>query len=294
MKWVYPILFFILATSCSPQGGRGTAVEKKPVVFVSIPPYQFFAKRVAGGEIDVRTIVPAGANPHSYEPTAKQVAEASEGAIWFQIGEGFEKRLQQAVSHANPAQRFVDLREGIELIEEEEFHCSHCSMDHFDRHVWLSPREAARQVQAIVGALSEAFPERRGTFEENGAQLIDELAALDREIGALLAEGAGKRVFVVSHPAFGYFCRDYACSQLSIEYEGKDPRPKHLEAVLESAEQLGAQVAIALPQYNNRGAQRVAQELHVPVQMVDPYSTDYFGTMRKLAQLVASPRGEEP
>ena len=92
---------------------------------------------------------------------------------------------------------------------------------------------------------------------------------------------------MVSHPAFGYFCKDYALKQLSVEYEGKDPRPRHLENVLREAKKGSLKLAITLPQYNNKGTLLIAEKLNLSTQMIDPYSSDYLATMDQLAQMIA-------
>ncbi len=181
-----------------------------------------------------------------------------------------------------------DLREGLHLIEESHLGCHHCSMDHFDRHIWLSPKLAQQQAQLIEKTLSEKYPEQRAVFQENGAILRRELTELNDEIREIL-KGVEKKTLLVSHPAFAYFCKDFGLVQLSVEYEGKDPRPRHLEEVLKRAVSESAEVALALPQYNNKGAQLIAEKLHKPVRFIDPYSEDYFETLRKLAKLIADP-----
>ncbi len=239
--------------------------------------------------MDVKTVVPPGANPHAFEPTSLQVTEMARGQLWFRIGEPFEEKILPIIQGRNKNFVAQDLREGISLIEEgHALACSHCSMDHFDRHIWLSPKLASIQAEGIARVLGEKFPEQKDFFTANLKELQTELSGLDVEIAALL-ESVKERVILVSHPAFGYFCKDYDFEQLSVEYEGKDPRPKHLEQVLQKAISHGAELALALPQYNNKGAQLIAEKLHVPVHLIDPYSPDYFETLRKLANLIADP-----
>ncbi|HSX25724.1 MAG TPA: zinc ABC transporter substrate-binding protein [Chlamydiales bacterium] len=280
------IFLIFLCFGCS-RNAPQPEPRSKPIVLVSIAPYQFLVGRIAGEGIEVQAVVPPGANPHAFEPTSHQVKEMAEGVIWFRIGEPFEEKILPVLKTKNRELIAYDLREGIQLIEEgHSLGCSHCSMDHFDRHIWLSPKLAIAQAKAIEGVLSEKFPEKKELFQQNLERLSAELQFLHEEIVALL-EPIVERVILVSHPAFGYFCQDYRFEQLSVEYEGKDPRPKHLEQVLQQAEY--AEVALALPQYNNKGAQLIAERLHVPVHLIDPYSENYFETLRKLAHLIADP-----
>jgi zinc transport system substrate-binding protein len=284
---IFLLSCLLLAAAC----GKSTAPteNKKPLLLVSIAPYRFLAERIAGPDFDVQTVVPSAANPHSFEPTSRQVTGMSRCQIWFRIGEPFEGKVLPILLHRNPGLAVTDLRDGIDLIEEgHDLGCKHCSMDHLDRHIWLSPKLAQEQAALIERALSKQYPDKSAEFQNNLMQLNADLTSLDGEIRDIL-KGVEKRTLLVSHPAFGYFCKDYDFVQLSVEYEGKDPRPKHLEEILRRAVTESAEVALALPQYNNKGAQLIAEKLNMPVRMIDPYSADYFETMRKLAHMIAEP-----
>jgi zinc transport system substrate-binding protein len=289
---LFCLLFAFAACQKAPPVTSG---PERPQILVSIAPYRFLAERVAGPGFEVQTVVPMGANPHSFEPTSQEVARMEKAAIWFCIGEPFEAKIVPVLKRRNPNLVVVDLRKGIPMIaEDEHHHCSDCSsnhshdhnqghhQDHLDRHIWLSPKRAALQVKQMEEALKARFSTE---FRENAETLSRELADLDEEIKNLL-HSVQNRAIVVSHPAFGYFCQDYGIEQLSVEFEGKDPRPKQLEKMLHKARAENASVALALPQYNNKGAQRIAEELNVPVAYIDPYSSDYFFMMRQLTHLI--------
>ena len=51
------------------------AYAGKLKAFVSITPQQYFVQRIGGSLVDVSVLVPTGADPHSYEPKPKQMAE---------------------------------------------------------------------------------------------------------------------------------------------------------------------------------------------------------------------------
>lgn len=259
--------------------------NKKPILLVSIPPYQSLVQKIAGDTFEVVTVVPPNADPHTYEPTARQLSEIADGCIWFRIGEPFEKKLLPLLQKAES----MDLRNGLSMIEtNDNHHCGHEHGDTRDRHIWLSPKMVAFQTAAIAANLGDHFPEQKEAFFERAVTLQKELIDLDLEIEARLHDTT-VRSFLVSHPAFAYFCRDYGCQQLSIEQEGKEPRPKEVEQVFQAALATGAEVAIAIPQHNNKGAQLIAGKLKIPIRVIDPYAEDCMETMRKLANLIANP-----
>ena len=288
---IFVAVFIALVAAWSSSCNKNLESDKpqKPLLLVSIAPYQFLTERIAGSGFAVKTVVPPGANPHSYEPTSKQVAGISQGSVWFLIGEPFEKKVLPILKNRNPTLVAADLREGIDLIDDLDHLCPLCSYDHQDRHIWLSPKSAAAQADGIAKVLGDRFPEKRDLFFENAGALRAELEQLDLEIASLL-KSVEQRTLLVSHPAFGYFCRDYNFEQLSVEFEGKDPRPRHLEEVIQRAVSQSAELALALPQHNNKGAQLIAERLHIPIRVIDPYSADYFQTLRLLAHLIADPQ----
>jgi zinc transport system substrate-binding protein len=254
----------------------------KPIVLVSIAPYEYFTQRIVGENAEVRSIVRPGADIHTFEPTPHQRDSLKEARIWFRIGEPFENKL---INLFRNSWRIVDLRNGIDLISTSS--CTCCEgPDAQDRHMWLSPKIAQWQVREIANVLIEQFPRHKEAFEANLHSLLLDLVNLDAEIQTAL-DPMKNQILLVSHPAFGYFCRDYFLQQLSVEFEGKDPQPKYLSNLLHQAKLQLPHVAIAIPRHNNKGAQMIAEELQIPIKMIDPYSRDYFEMMRTLTKWIS-------
>ncbi|MFA6916454.1 MAG: zinc ABC transporter substrate-binding protein [Parachlamydiales bacterium] len=256
-----------------------TGLTGEPHVLVTIPVYKGFIQRIAGDKVIVDLMVPVGASAHTYEPTPKQVIQASKADLWFTTGELFETRALNALQAYNKNLKQVDLRQGLSLITAGH-HCQHCSHNEYDLHFWLSPRLAKQQVETIVKALQARYPQDSQTFAANGNSLLKDLTALDQELTGLLGDGSVKRLIVVAHPAYGYMDRDYGVEQLSIEVEGKDPTPKQLTSLVTRAKKTGIQVIYTEPQYPNKGAKLIAAQLNVPTLELDPYAEDYFTMMR--------------
>jgi zinc transport system substrate-binding protein len=281
-----PTLIFILSGCYAPKSPQPPS-PPKTLILVSVPPYQSIVQQIAGESFRVTTVVPPNADPHTYEPTARQLTEITEGRLWFQIGEPFEKKLMPLLPNAEP----LDLREGLAMIHSccaHDSHKSHESHETMDRHIWLSPKMVAYQIDTISAALSSRYPEQQESFTSRGLELRERVTALNTQIETRL-HNTVTRSFLISHPAFAYFCRDFGCNQLSVEQEGKEPRPKELEELLASAVHSGTRLAIAIPQHNNKGAQLIADKLKIPIRVLDPYAKDCMETMRILAELIENP-----
>jgi zinc transport system substrate-binding protein len=91
---------------------------------------------------------------------------------------------------------------------------------------------------------------------------------------------------LVSHPAFGYFCRDYNLVQLSIEYEGKEALPQKISNTLKQAENIPVRCVITQAQYSAKAAELIARKLQLPIFLLDPYAENYLENLQHLAALI--------
>lgn len=277
------LLFLIFSCTLFVSCEKRHCSTQKPTLLVSVAPYQNLVERIAGDSFQVTTVVPPGANPHAYEPTAKQISAIGQGILWFRIGESFENKIFPVLQEKNRELTECDLRQSVSLIHESACKC-HAEIQE-DRHFWMSPKELISQVHMIKNALSTRFPESKETFEANSIQLIRELKALDIELKTILEKGV-TRSFLVSHPAFAYFCKEYHLEQLSVEMGGKEPTAKHLTDLMQTLETRKVKLALAMPQHSNKGVEILSEKLAISLHTIDPYAPDAFETMRELALLL--------
>lgn len=269
---LFLFLFFLQSFAFTCQA----AEPKRPIVLVSIAPYKFFVDQIAGDTVTTEVVVPTGGSPHAYEPTVKQILEASKAEIWFTIGETFETRALQALQHAKHSLEAIDLREGLPLIYSDEESHAHCGHAHSaDPHIWLSPRLAQRQAQKIAEVLSKHFPFHQPLYVKNLDEFKRRLQELDKKIYLTLSS-MKNRTLLVSHPAFAYYAKDYDLKQVSIEFEGKEPSPRHLTRLLEVAKQEKHPYIYIQKQHSSKGARLIAKEIGATIIEVDPLAENYF------------------
>ena len=261
------------------------AADSRPMLLVSVAPYKYFVEKIAGDTVDVMLMVPAGASAHTYEPTPRQVLTASKAEMWFIIGESFEGRVLPSFKAHNASLETVDLRKGVDLIiaDPRSGACCCCCADCQDLHIWLSPKEAKIQAVTIADALSRRYPAYSEKYQSALKELLHELDQLNSDISAQLKPLKNRLIFV-SHPAYAYFCRDYDLKQLSVEVEGKDPTPQQMTKLLNQVREAKTRRIYIQPQYSNKGAKLFASEIGAEVITLDPYSEDYFKSMREIAK----------
>jgi zinc transport system substrate-binding protein len=269
-------------------------------VFASIAPQRWFIEKIGAGRVAVSVMVPAGADAHTFEPKPKQMAELSQAALYFAVGIDFERAWLKKFSAASPRMRVVHTEEGIERIPMRAHAAAHAKPagsggggkgahghghDHAggpDPHIWLSPPLVKLQAGRIRDALIQADPQGRPVYEEGHRALLEEIDLLDAELKALFADRRGAR-FMVLHPSWGYFAQAYGLEQVSVEIEGKDPKPAQLQELIREARAEGIRAVFVQPQFSAKSAELIARAIGARVVTADPLAEDWAANLRDVA-----------
>jgi len=284
----------------------GPARAETPVpVFVSIVPQQYFVQQIGKDKVNVSVMVKPGANPATYEPKPLQMVKLSKTRLYFSIGVPFETFWLDKIVSANPDMTIVHTDKGIEKqpmaahhhededqaghhddkiqVEENHDHEKDHGYSGLDPHIWLSPRLVKIQADHIVGALVAVDYENKDFYMANYNAFIKELDALDQDLTQMLKDKAGMQ-FMVFHPAWGYFARDYNLKMIPIEIEGKAPKPAELQELIEHSRVEGIKVVFVQPQFSTKSAELVAKEINGQVMRANPLALDWLDNMKKMAE----------
>lgn len=258
-----------------------------PIVATGIPPLGYLLERLAGGQASVRVLVGAGQNPHTYEPTPRQRAALAQAAAYFKLGLPFENAILDKMAGSHPGLKVVDLTQGLELAPAPEEDHHHGQADHdegeMDLHLWLSPRLTQHLARAMARALKELDPAGTPGYEERLQGLLADLQQVDQRLTQVLAPHRGS-FFLVYHPAFGYFGRDYGLKQMAVETGGKEPGARHLARLIKKAKAHNIKVIFVQPQFPRKSAQQMAREIGGAVVTMDDLAPDYLANLERLAR----------
>lgn len=265
----------VLIFGCSERSQRAT-----PTITVSILPQKFFVERIAGDRFEVQVMVPPGADSHTYEPSARDVQNLANSAVYFRIGYiDMEQAWMNSFLSVNPRMKVTGLPEEVSLIRPGQGHTG------IDPHVWLSPAEVRKIAAGMLQAFIELDPEHAINYQANYGQFMKELDTLDRELAMALSPLKGKTV-IVYHPALAYLARDYGFHQVAIEEEGKPPSARHIREVINLAEKENIRTILIQHQMDADMARSIANEINGQVSVIDPLAYDWMANMREIARLL--------
>lgn len=293
-KLILPVsLFCLLLLNCSAVHQPETT--DKLLAAVSVLPQKYFVERIAGDLADVHVMIPPGESPATYSPTPQELMTLSRADIYYRVGHiPFEKAWMKNLQDVNKDMEVIDTSRGVRLIEEEEESHKHHHEDDrhghshggIDPHIWLSPTAVKIQANHIANGLAAADPDNRETYETNLKQFIEEIDRLDLEIKEMLTRFRG-RYFMVFHPAWSYFARDYELNQLSIEVEGKSPSPAEMKKAVDLAKKENIRVIFIQKQFDTNFARAVASELNGSVIHLDPLAENWPDNLKHIAAAIS-------
>lgn len=296
--WVLSLCAALLAlVGCgqTPQENQG----KLQVVTTVYPVYDV-VKKVAGDHADVTLLVPPGAEPHDWEPTASDLKKIGQAKVFFYNGAGLEPTDQILKKDITRDAMVVELSHGLDLLKAEDHDADDHDHDHdhdadhhdeehhdedhhaeghhhhhhhggVDPHVWLDPQNVMKEATVVAEALAKADPTHADAYRANAKKYQEELAALDKDMDAALSSLANKHL-VVSHEAFGYLAARYGLTQVGIMGVDADaePTPERMAQLIEFIREHDVRTIYSEELVNPRLADAIAAETGAVVRVLNP------------------------
>ena len=260
-------------------------------VTVSIPPQKYIADKLSEGKIKVNVMVPKGSDPHIFSPKASQIKQLADSALYLAIGFPFEDSMLPQISKSYKNLLIIKTQEGVNLFSEDEGYLpavqtdgkntkkTHIEETHPDPHIWTSPKQMIKIAENTFNALVKADPVNRAVYEKNCAALLADIRTADNKFNDLFNNTRISGKFLVYHPAWSYFARDYGLKQYAIEVEGKPPKAKELKAIIEKARAENIKVFLAQPQHSANTANNIAKELGIKIYSIDILDENWMDIM---------------
>lgn len=282
------VLIALVIAACAPTPTTG---DKSPLnVSVSILPEKYFVERIGAEFVNVNVMVGPGDSPHTYEPKADQMRALSEANVYFAIGVEFEDAWMNRIASANPEMHIVDLSEGLDKIpmtaphhNEEKNH----EQGELDPHVWTSPEMVAQMAAVIFTELAAGDPDHQQIYQENLDAFLADIETLQTDIERTVSN-LDNRKFMVFHPSWGYFAREFDLEQIPIEVEGSEPSPSELADLIREATQEDIYVIFAQPEFSTQTAEYIAGEIGGEVVLISPLAENWLENMQEVVRKLES------
>ena len=300
------------AASPSPSESTGAAADYTVIATTSV--FADLAQLTLGDNVTIETIIPAGVDVHTFEPSPADAQKLAGANLIVMNGLGLDEWALSLLEAAGKSEEDVlELAEGIDESnawvylegeehdeEEGEEHSEEEGEEHghggTDPHIWLDPKGAAIYVNRIAARVAAELPERAAAIESARDAGLAEIAALDEELRVgFAAIDASTRKIVTFHDAFGYFARAYEIEivGVAVEAPGQEPSAKEIAALIDAIKAAGVTSVFSEAQFPSKVLDQVAAETGATVlenlysdALGDAPANSYLGAMRANASAI--------
>ena len=281
----------------------------KPQLTVNILPQKYFVEKIVKDKFDINVMIKPGSSPHNFEPKPSQMKSLNASNAYFQVGDPSEKAWIEKFKQNAKNTLFVDTTVGIEKLkmtahshhdedekaghadEKEHEHKEEVSHKHedaeLDPHIWLDPIIVKIQAKNIYEAMIKIDEANSAFYKTNYDEFIKELDDLDAQIKEIL-KPYQEKAFIVFHPSWGYYAARYNLEQVSIEFEGKEPKPNELIELINEAKKHDIKIIFVSPQFSQKSAKTIAQNINGSVVAINPLTDDWKNNLLKTTKEIAS------
>jgi len=302
LGWAAAAVACFLAAACGGGGEEPAAPDAAGAIQVVATTALLadLVKNVGGERVEVKSIVPPGADPHSFQTTPADSIAISRARVIVSNGFGLDAFLEPVLRSAKaPGAIHVIAAEGLEPADGRDGSGAAVAEDgqpdpQSDPHFWQNPLFAIHYVEGIRDGLAGADPDHTVDYQANAAAYIEELRKLDREISEVLSEvDPAHRRLVSFHDAFSHFARRYGWEVSS--FVAGDAEAVSPAAVVQVLEQIRSDMLPAVfvePQFRSDVIERAAEDAGVIVGTIysdvsDANVTSYVEMMRFNAKALA-------
>lgn len=198
-------LFFV-------QNDKATRSDR-PTVTVSTFALYDIAKHIGGNSVDVKMVIPFGAEVHSFEPTPKTIIAIQKSELFLYSGADLEPWIIKLTRSDNmhDMSKFVDLKEAEEACEADHDE-SHHHHDHAhgarDPHYWLDIGNMKLLTQKIALLFIKIDKQNEAMYLKRATAYMDGLTKLDQAYRQRL-KSCDVREVILHHNVLGYVAQEY-------------------------------------------------------------------------------------
>ncbi len=171
---------------------------------------------IGGDKLNIQGLMGTGVDPHLYKASEGDVSKLANADLIFYGGLHLEGKLVEVFEKMESQNiKTIAVSDALDtktLIGSEYF------ASNYDPHIWFDVNNWELITNFVVQKLSEANPENKAFFEENGKTYLEELKALDADIKSIISTlPEEKRILVTAHDAFNYFGQAYSFEVVGLQ-----------------------------------------------------------------------------
>lgn len=222
---------------------KNNSNAKYKVVASNYASYDFL-RAIIGDDKDAQLtfLIGPGKDAHSYDLTAQDLIKIQDSDLFVYVGGEMEKWSDKVLNSLDTnGTEIICIADFVETMEEkevdgaEEDHGHEAEDEHheegeeheeheheegaFDEHIWTSPENAIKMVNALEKAMEKIDSENSNTYKENADKYIEQIKDVDSKIQNIVDNKVRNRLIFADKMPMQYFI-DYYKLEVSSAFDG--------------------------------------------------------------------------
>ena len=267
MKKIFNLIILTLTLAALFLASCGSAPKSNDNTLRVLASTTFLAditQNIAGDRVKVESLLPIGADPHSYQAAPVDVAKISESDLLILNGLEYETFIKSLLENAGGERMIVEATAGLSPRKDAG------NEQGVDPHMWLDPNLVITYVENIRDGLIKVDVQGAETYKANADVYIAQLKDLDawivEQVNTIPAE---RRLLVTNHEALGYFAERYgfevAGSVIPSFSSNAAPSAQEMASLIDAIKKINAPAIFLDTADNNTLAQQIADETSVAI-----------------------------
>lgn len=285
----FNILICILIGICLFLSGcNGYASTDKLLITATNFAEYDFARAVAGDKAEIKMLIPAGRDMHSFEPTASDIMEIENSDLFIYIGgesDNFVERILSSLDNENL--KVLKMSDYVSLCTEhvhtDNKHHYHTEVE-YDEHIWLSPNNATNMILAIKDALCEIDKANAEFYTQKADKYIGEIIAEANDTAFIINNARTNLIAVADRNPYRYFTDYYGLQSVAAFAACSEDTDADLKTVLTLIESVKSEKlsAVYVTEMSNKAlAETIKENTGAEILTLHSYhnvSTEDFGS----------------
>ncbi len=275
------LLLFTLLFSCTKKTEKQ---ETAPKIYTSLFAFEHFAEQILPNA-EVESIIPAGIDPHEFEPSLKDIQKLHNATMVIYLGNTDVDRWIDKIRQdlIQKGVKVVRIQDSLQLKK-------YSASDEIDPHIWLDPIFAKEILKIIKEKAIEISPQNKYIIEKNFLSYEQKLKELEQAYNETLSDCKLKDV-VSTHEFLNYLSARYRFNSHFIVHEPEqEPSPKHIKRLKELMKTKSIEYIISEPE-GEKLARALSEETKAKILNFNTYHTksnsDYIEVMKSNLNLLS-------
>lgn len=244
-------------------GLAGADEAKRLRIGITLHPYYSYVSSIVGDKAEVVPLIPAGFNPHAYEPRAEDIKRIGTLDVVVLNGIGhddFADRMIAASEKPNVA--VIEANERVPLLAATG-QAARGAGKVVNPHTFLSISASISQINNIARELGKLDPANAKFYSKNARAYGKRLRGLRADALAKLKDAQGKDLRVATiHSAYDYLLREFGLEVTAVvePAHGIEPSPSQLKKTIDELRSLDVQVIFSEMDYPSNYVDTIQRE----------------------------------